>query len=182
MGNDKKRRSRSKEREKDRDKRVKRSRSRSRDRSDRHKRHRSRSREKDKYENFLASSSKYDNTSNNKFEKPERIERDKYTKTDKDYKDKFGDKKDEKKAKKEELASDDVQDVKVKIESGIIKQEPLKKEPLSLEELLANKKAEEAAKSKVNWQSIVEGIFVCSTNPDVLARVPNKRTTCGRSS
>ncbi|CAH1105693.1 unnamed protein product [Psylliodes chrysocephalus] len=133
MGNDKKRRSRSRERDKDRDKR-KRSRSRSKERdkerlervSDRHRRHRSRSREKD----YSNSNNKYDNKDK------QRNDRDKYEEKDKKYKG----------TKKEEIEEEDSK-VKVELKVGV-KKEPAKKEPLSLEELLAKKKAEEAAKSK----------------------------------
>ncbi|CAG9864583.1 unnamed protein product [Phyllotreta striolata] len=137
MGNDKKRRSRSREREKDRERdkerekdRRKRSRSRSRERElrelrekernlDRHKRRRSRSRDKD------YPAGKYRN--------------EKYDEKDKKHKDV---------AKKDELEEDETK-VKADIKEDIkLKQELVKKEPLSLEELLAKKKAEEAAKSK----------------------------------
>ncbi|XP_028135225.1 probable ATP-dependent RNA helicase DDX23 [Diabrotica virgifera virgifera] len=129
MGSDKKRRSRSR----DKDKR-KRSRSRSKERSDRekirdsdrHKRHRSRSREKD-----YPSSSKHDKFDKEKY----KSDRDKYDDKDKKYKD----------AKKEE--EEELEKVKVETKTEV-KQEPAKKEPLSLEELLTKKKAEEAAKSK----------------------------------
>ncbi|XP_072383702.1 probable ATP-dependent RNA helicase DDX23 [Diabrotica undecimpunctata] len=130
MGSDKKRRSRSR----DKDKR-KRSRSRSKERpdrekirdSDRHKRHRSRSREKD-YPN----SSKHDKFDKEKY----KSDRDKYDDKDKKNKD----------LKKEE---EEAELEKVKVETKAeVKQEPAKKEPLSLEELLTKKKAEEAAKSK----------------------------------
>ncbi|CAG9832460.1 unnamed protein product [Diabrotica balteata] len=130
MGSDKKRRSRSR----DKDKR-KRSRSRSKERpdrekirdSDRHKRHRSRSREKD-----YPSSSKHDKFDKEKY----KSDRDKYDDKDKKHKD----------LKKEE---EEAELEKVKVETKAeVKQEPSKKEPLSLEELLTKKKAEEAAKSK----------------------------------
>ncbi|XP_019878147.2 probable ATP-dependent RNA helicase DDX23 [Aethina tumida] len=138
MAGDKKRRSRSRERsdrtDKDRDKRLKRSRSRSKDRG--HKRHRSRSREKDK-----AEISKY------------RSERDKPVKSDRDKKDERPERKDEKdkrpnKDVKKKSPTPEPTENKVKVEvKPEVKAEP-KKEPLSLEELLAKKKAEEAAKSK----------------------------------
>ncbi|XP_044268802.1 probable ATP-dependent RNA helicase DDX23 [Tribolium madens] len=125
MVNDKKRRSRSRDRlDKDRDKR-RRSRSRSKERP--HKRYRSRSR--DKYE---SSSSKYD-----RYGKPDRDKRD--------------DRKDDKDKKaKDSRKRTPTPDTETKPESkSEMKQEPPpKKEPLSLEELLAKKKAEEAAKSK----------------------------------
>ncbi|XP_018567552.1 probable ATP-dependent RNA helicase DDX23 [Anoplophora glabripennis] len=142
MGNDKKRRSRSRERsEKGKDKRSKRSRSRSKECLDRHKRHRSRSKDK------------YDGTSNAhdslKYEKTERTDNYRYTKTEKD-------KHDERKESKEKRNKDlkrrsptpqDNENLKLKSET-ILKQESVKKEPLSLEELLAKKKAAEAIKSK----------------------------------
>jgi ATP-dependent RNA helicase DDX23/PRP28 len=126
MVNDKKRRSRSRERmDKDRDKR-RRSRSRSKERNERiYKRHRSRSREK-----YESSSSKYD----------------RYGKNDRDKRD---DRKDDKKGKdsrKRTPTPETENKADTKIDT---KQEAAaKKEPLSLEELLAKKKAEEAAKSK----------------------------------
>ena len=127
MVNDKKRRSRSRDRlDKDRDKR-RRSRSRSKERP--HKRYRSRSR--DKYE---SSSSKYD----------------RYAKSDRD-KDKRDDRKDDKdKKSKDSRKRTPTPESETKDETkGDLKQEAAaKREPLSLEELLAKKKAEEAAKSK----------------------------------
>ncbi|XP_023011592.2 probable ATP-dependent RNA helicase DDX23 [Leptinotarsa decemlineata] len=132
MAGDKKRRSRSRERDKDRSKRKK-SRSRSKERQDRHKRHRSRSRERDKYE---AHSSKYD--------KPEKTERDKHPRNDRE---KY-DEKDKKLKDTKKEVTEEAEDVKVDNKDVNCKQEVAKKEPLSLEELLAKKKAEEAAKSK----------------------------------
>lgn len=124
MGSDKKRRSRSRERvdrERDRDKRSKRSRSRSKERT--HKKHRSRSRDRDaKYDS--KQESRYDN---HKYVKEER----------------------EKKVKeKRKSCSPEIEEVKPEVQLEV-KQEPARKrEPLSLEELLAKKKAEEASKSK----------------------------------
>jgi ATP-dependent RNA helicase DDX23/PRP28 len=111
--------------DKDRDKR-RRSRSRSKERNERiYKRHRSRSREK-----YESSSSKYD----------------RYGKNDRDKRD---DRKDDKKGKdsrKRTPTPETENKADTKIDT---KQEAAaKKEPLSLEELLAKKKAEEAAKSK----------------------------------
>ncbi|KAF2902146.1 hypothetical protein ILUMI_04054 [Ignelater luminosus] len=130
MGSDKKRRSRSRERsDRDRDKRVKRSRSRSKERS--YKKYRSRSRDRDlKYE----SSSKYDS----------RSEKDRYVKSDRDKEEK------EKKVKemKRRSSSPEIEEVKPDVKPDLKQEPPPKKEPLSLEELLARKKAEEAAKSK----------------------------------
>ncbi|XP_057671652.1 probable ATP-dependent RNA helicase DDX23 [Diorhabda carinulata] len=133
MGSDKKRRSRSREKEKERDKR-KRSRSRSKDRterdrtreSDRYKRHRSRSKERD----YVGSSGSINNKSD---KEKHRGDKDKHEEKEKRHKD---------------VKKDDTEEQE-KVENKVdVKQEPVKKEPLSLEELLAKKKAEEAAKSK----------------------------------
>ncbi|XP_056648050.1 probable ATP-dependent RNA helicase DDX23 [Diorhabda sublineata] len=133
MGSDKKRRSRSREKEKERDKR-KRSRSRSKDRterdrtreSDRYKRHRSRSKERE----YVGSSGSINNKSD---KEKHRGDKDKHEEKEKRHKD---------------VKKDDTEEQE-KVENKVdVKQEPVKKEPLSLEELLAKKKAEEAAKSK----------------------------------
>lgn len=125
MVNDKKRRSRSRERvDKDRDKR-RRSRSRSKERP--HKRYRSRSR--DKYE---SSSSKYD----------------RYGKSDRDKRDDRKDDKDKKGKDSRKRSPTPETDQKSETKPDVKQEPPPKKEPLSLEELLAKKKAEEAAKSK----------------------------------
>ncbi|CAH1118034.1 unnamed protein product [Phaedon cochleariae] len=126
MGNEKKRRSRSRERDKERDKR-KRSRSRSKDRSDRHKKQ-----EREKYDSHSNKSDKQEKGDRDKH-------RDKYEEKDKKYKE----------SRKENR--EDTEDTKgnIKAETKVeLKSDPAKKEPLSLEELLAKKKAEEAAKSK----------------------------------
>lgn len=135
MANDKKRRSRSKERtDKDRDKRAKRSRSKSKDRT--HKRHRSRSRER--YDRQDRRDDRFDRR-DDKFDKDKhRTDRDRDRKDDKDRK-----QKDSKKTPPPEE-----QDVKADAKPDVKPEVPQKKEPLSLEELLAKKKAEEAAKSK----------------------------------
>ncbi|CAG9768683.1 unnamed protein product [Ceutorhynchus assimilis] len=136
MGIDKKKRSRSRERtDKDRDKRSKRSRSKSKDRADRgHKRHRSRSKER------------YDSRRDDKFERrDEKHDKEKY-KTEREKRDERKDDKDTKFAKETKPALP-VEDTKPAIKPEV-KAEPQKKEPLSLEELLEKKKAEEAAKSK----------------------------------
>ncbi|CAH0556860.1 unnamed protein product [Brassicogethes aeneus] len=135
MAGDKKRRSRSRERtDKERDKRVKRSRSRSKERRD--KRHRSRSREKDK-------------TDLNKYG---RNDRDKYVNSERDKKGDRLDKRDDKDRKSGSSSGKDVkpetEESKVKVETKPQLKKETKKEPLSLEELLDKKKAEEAAKSK----------------------------------
>ncbi|XP_018330770.1 probable ATP-dependent RNA helicase DDX23 isoform X2 [Agrilus planipennis] len=124
MVNDKKRRSRSRDRSdrENRDKKIRRSRSRSKERG--HKRHRSKS-PRDKY----SSSSRYDK------------EKDKASK----------DNKDEKRNRDKQSPSPEVEEMKADAKPEIkpdVKTENTKKEPLSLEELLAKKKAEEAAKSK----------------------------------
>ncbi|KAL3280543.1 hypothetical protein HHI36_003775 [Cryptolaemus montrouzieri] len=141
MGNDKKRRSRSRERyenkdrerDKVRDRERKRSRSKSKERL--HKRHRSRSREKyestSRYEKY---DSKYD-----KYAKNDRDRRDERRKDDKDIKSRDPKRKSPTPGEKEETKLAPKKEVPPTI---------LKKEPLSLEELLAKKKAEEAAKSK----------------------------------
>ncbi|XP_045470940.1 probable ATP-dependent RNA helicase DDX23 [Harmonia axyridis] len=140
MGGDKKRRSRSKERhdikdwdrDRIRERERKRSRSRSKDRS--HKRHRSRSR--DKYE------------SSNRYDKHD-TKYDKHSKSDRNDRDRKDDrKKDEKDPKSRQKSPTPVDEDS----KNTLKKEQTatnaKKEPLSLEELLAKKKAEEAAKSK----------------------------------
>ncbi|XP_044743410.1 probable ATP-dependent RNA helicase DDX23 [Chrysoperla carnea] len=127
-GDLKKRRSRSRERS-DRDHRSKRSRSRSKERDARHQRRRSRSREKDSKRDY-----KYEESNRDKYYEKDRNDR------DKDKKHKIKDKKsptpDPEKIKDEKKLKDEM------------KQEKAKREPLSLEELLAKKKAEEEAKSK----------------------------------
>lgn len=120
MAGDKRRRSRSRERS-DRDKKGRRSRSHSKERS--YKRHRSHSRERD---------TKYDN----------RSDKDKYSRNDRDDKGK------KLKDFKRKSSSPEVEEVKATVKPDL-KAEVSKREPLSLEELLAKKKAEEAAKSKV---------------------------------
>lgn len=143
MGNEKKRRSRSRERsEKGKDKRGKRSRSRSKECLDKYKRHRSRSRDR------------YDGASNahdsSKYEKMERTDSHRYIKNEKDKHDERKDSKDKKNKdfKRRSPTPSDNENLKVKNEIDL-KQEYVKKEPLSLEELLAKKKAAEAIKSKV---------------------------------
>ncbi|KAJ8976526.1 hypothetical protein NQ317_007044 [Molorchus minor] len=129
MGSDKKRRGRS--------------RSRDRLELDKRKRSRSRSREVDKYRKSKSSSHVEDDRygNNSKFENSEKSERNR----------KECEKKERKIKKERDLkksSSTDGGDSKLKIEE--VKQEAIKNEPLSLEELLAKKKAEEAAKSKPN--------------------------------
>ncbi|XP_076256441.1 putative ATP-dependent RNA helicase DDX23 [Rhynchophorus ferrugineus] len=146
MGNDKKRRSRSKDRfDKERDKRVRRSRSKSPERS--RKRHRSRSRER--YERRDLKEERLDRREEKSDRKDDKhdskSEKDKY-KTDRDRKD-DRDRRDEKEKKaKDEKALQIEEDVKTDIKAGV--KEEIKKEPLSLEEILAKKKAEDIAKSK----------------------------------
>ena len=61
-----------------------------------------------------------------------------------------------------------------------------KKEPLSLDEILAKKKAEEAAKSKVSKNRSVESAVTCLANfililkllSSRIARFPHERRTC----
>nr|CAI5857582.1 unnamed protein product [Callosobruchus analis] len=132
MAGDEKR-ARSKERDKHKDKRVKRSRSRSKDRYDRNKR--PRSREKDPKDN------RYD-----KYERDhkERNDRDRGASKNEKYDERRDDKK-PKDIKKTSSPVPEEEESKVTVE---VKEEKIKKEPLSLEELLAKKKAEEAAKSK----------------------------------
>ncbi|EFA04449.1 probable ATP-dependent RNA helicase DDX23 [Tribolium castaneum] len=112
-----------KRRSRSRDRLDKRRRSRSRSKERPHKRYRSRSR--DKYE---SSSSKYD----------------RYSKSERDRKD------DKDKKSKDSRKRSPTPETETKPDTkSDVKQEPApKKEPLSLEELLAKKKAEEAAKSK----------------------------------
>ncbi|XP_022902238.1 probable ATP-dependent RNA helicase DDX23 [Onthophagus taurus] len=127
MGNDKKRRSRSRERnDKEREKRSRYSRSKSRER---HKRHRSRSKSR---ERDLKYDSKY--------------EKDKYQhgKSDRDRRDDRNYDKDKKQRKKTPSPTPEDTKEEVKHDPNV----NLKKEPLSLEEFLSKKKAEEAAKSK----------------------------------
>nr|CAH7769310.1 unnamed protein product [Callosobruchus chinensis] len=133
MAGDEKR-ARSKERDKHKDKRVKRSRSRSKDRYDRNKR--PRSRERDPKDN------RYD-----KYERDhkERNDRDRGSSKNEKYDDRRDDKKPRDIKKTSSPTPEEEQESKVKAE---VKDEKIKKEPLSLEELLAKKKAEEAAKSK----------------------------------
>ncbi|KAF7284881.1 hypothetical protein GWI33_021455 [Rhynchophorus ferrugineus] len=146
MGNDKKRRSRSKDRfDKERDKRVRRSRSKSPERS--RKRHRSRSRER--YERRDLKEERLDRREEKSDRKDDKhdskSEKDKY-KTDRDRKD-DRDRRDEKEKKaKDEKALQIEEDAKTDIKAGV--KEEIKKEPLSLEEILAKKKAEDIAKSK----------------------------------
>ncbi|XP_066143482.1 probable ATP-dependent RNA helicase DDX23 [Euwallacea fornicatus] len=134
MGNDKKRRSRSKDRmEKDRDnKRLRRSRSKSKERG--YKRHRSRSRDR------------YDRRDL----RDDRRERDdKYEKENKDKYKSDRDRKEDKKAKDTRKSPPpEVSEIKPDTKSEIKDEAAVKREPLSLEELLAKKKAEEATKSK----------------------------------
>ncbi|RZB49919.1 ATP-dependent RNA helicase DDX23 [Asbolus verrucosus] len=125
MVNEKKRRSRSRDRlDKDRDKR-RRSRSRSKERP--HKRYRSRSREK-----YESSSSKYD----------------RYSKTERDKREDRKDDKDKKSKDSRKRTPTPENESKSDIKGETKPQPPPKREPLSLEELLTKKKAEEAAKSK----------------------------------
>ncbi|KAF5299388.1 hypothetical protein FQR65_LT09429 [Abscondita terminalis] len=121
MGNDKKRRSRSRDRT-ERDKKQKRSKSRSKERV--YKKYRSRSRERD---------IKHDFKQDNCYEKDKHIKDDKHKKVKEiKYKSQT--------PELEEINLDNVSDIKP--------EHSVKKEPLSLEELLARKKAEEDAKSK----------------------------------
>lgn len=138
MGSDKKRRSRSKERsEKDREKRRK-SRSKSKERS--LKRHRSRSR--DRYE-------RRDTKEDRNDRREDKLDRKDDFKTDKDKYRGDRDRKDERKEERERKLKDLKQEEDIKPDvKGQVKEESIKKEPLSLEELLTKKKAEEAAKSK----------------------------------
>ncbi|VEN47472.1 unnamed protein product [Callosobruchus maculatus] len=133
MAGDEKR-ARSKERDKHKDKRVKRSRSRSKERYDRNKR--ARSREKDPKD------TRYD-----KYERDhkERSDRDRGSSKNEKYDDRRDDKKPKDIKKASSPAPEEEQETRLKVE---VKDEKIKKEPLSLEELLAKKKAEEAAKSK----------------------------------
>ncbi|KAK9743580.1 Helicase conserved C-terminal domain [Popillia japonica] len=127
MGNEKKRRSRSRDRsDKDREKRSRHSRSRSKERYKRH-RSKSRSRERD---------SKYDS----------KYEKDKYQekKSERDRKDDRDRRnKETRKRSPTPINEDTKNDMKPDLQ-----QANMKKEPLSLEEFLSKKKAEEAAKSK----------------------------------
>lgn len=126
MGNDKKRRSRSRDRlEKDREKRSRRSRSRSKERQKRH-RSRSRSRERD-----------------NKYEKDKHLDR----KLERDRKEDRRDDKERKNRDSRKRSPSPLND-DGKEDSKLDSSQSSKKEPLSLEEFLAKKKAEEAAKSK----------------------------------
>lgn len=138
MGSDKKRRSRSKERsEKDREKRRK-SRSKSKERL--LKRHRSRSR--DRYE-------RRDTKEDRNDRREDKLDRKDDFKTDKDKYRGDRDRKDERKEERERKLKDLKQEEDIKPDvKGQVKEESIKKEPLSLEELLTKKKAEEAAKSK----------------------------------
>lgn len=141
MGSDKKRRSRSRERsdkDRERDRRLKRSRSRSKERI--HKRHgRSRSRER---ERDYKHESKHDPRDNNtRYASKSEKDRDK-DRENKDTK-KFKDGK-HRSPTPELLKKEQASDVKSEDKSSV----SLKKEPLSLEELLAKKKAEEDARSK----------------------------------
>ncbi|XP_066258528.1 probable ATP-dependent RNA helicase DDX23 [Euwallacea similis] len=134
MGNDKKRRSRSKDRmEKERDtKRLRRSRSKSKERG--YKRHRSRSR--DRYDRRDLRDDRRDRD-------------DKYEKENKDKYKSDRDRKEDKKAKDTRKSPfPEVSETKPEVKPEIKDEAAVKKEPLSLEELLAKKKAEEATKSK----------------------------------
>lgn len=138
MGNEKKRRSRSRERgennkDRERDRRVKRSRSKSKERL--HKRYaRSRSRERDReYKHDLRDKDRF--ASGSKSEKERDKERDA-----KDRKSKDG--------KQRSPTPENKPEVKVIDTKQEDQKKDLKKEPLSLEELLAKKKAEEDARSK----------------------------------
>ncbi|GJQ85674.1 hypothetical protein Trydic_g20221 [Trypoxylus dichotomus] len=131
MGNEKKRRSRSRDRlDKEREKRSRHSRSRSKERPERHKRHRSRSRSRER-------ENKYDT---NKYDK-EKYQEKKSERDRKDEKDRKS--KDSRKRSPTPANEDSKEEVKPEVS-----QMTTKKEPLSLEEFLAKKKAEEAAKSK----------------------------------
>lgn len=142
MGNDKKRRSRSRERsEKDRDKRSKRSRSKSKDRGTK------RPRSRERYERRDPRDEKFDRRDEKLDRKDDKYEKDKY-KMDRDRKD-DRDRRDDKDRKLKEVKKSPPPEEDIKPDIKVeVKQESLKKEPLSLEELLAKKKAEEAAKSK----------------------------------
>ncbi|XP_060516505.1 probable ATP-dependent RNA helicase DDX23 [Cylas formicarius] len=130
---------------KEREKRNRRSRSKSKEKS--HKRQRSRSRERyenNKYDRRDKLYDRRDDRQDRRDDRYDRTEKEKYSDRDsRENKKEDRDRKPKeikKSLEEEEKLTDTKADIKLKV--------PLKKEPLSLEELLAKKKAEEAAKSK----------------------------------